>query len=129
MAEPSARKPREVAATALFVVACALIVLGTVMIWLLEAHRSFSGMGVGEKVLAAFFQSVTTRTAGFNTVDGLHVRAMASKRAFQDRFEHLGDAALVKAPWERLASRDRAPLIPVDRLRRDPHLEMHTRGG
>jgi cyclic pyranopterin phosphate synthase len=30
---------------------------------------------------------------------------------------------------ERLASRDRAPLIPVDSLRRDPHLEMHTRGG
>jgi cyclic pyranopterin phosphate synthase len=30
---------------------------------------------------------------------------------------------------ERLATRDRAPLIPLDTLRRDPHLEMHTRGG
>jgi cyclic pyranopterin phosphate synthase len=30
---------------------------------------------------------------------------------------------------ERLAARDRAPLIPLDTLRRDPHLEMHTRGG
>ena len=30
---------------------------------------------------------------------------------------------------DRLAARDRAPLIPVDSLRRDPHLEMHTRGG
>ncbi|OFW16786.1 MAG: cyclic pyranopterin phosphate synthase MoaA [Acidobacteria bacterium RIFCSPLOWO2_12_FULL_67_14] len=30
---------------------------------------------------------------------------------------------------ERLALRDRAALIPVDTLRRDPHLEMHTRGG
>ncbi len=29
----------------------------------------------------------------------------------------------------RLAARDRAPLIPLDTLRRDPHLEMHTRGG
>jgi GTP 3',8-cyclase len=29
----------------------------------------------------------------------------------------------------RLAARDRTPLIPVDTLRRDPHLEMHTRGG
>ena len=28
-----------------------------------------------------------------------------------------------------LAARDRAPLIPIDTLRRDPHLEMHTRGG
>ncbi|HEX5815701.1 MAG TPA: gamma-glutamyltransferase [Methylomirabilota bacterium] len=45
---------------------------------------------------------------GWNTVDGLHVRAMACKRAFRDRFEHLGDAALVKAPWERLVSREHA---------------------
>jgi cyclic pyranopterin phosphate synthase len=29
----------------------------------------------------------------------------------------------------RLAERDRAPLVPADALRRDPHLEMHTRGG
>jgi cyclic pyranopterin phosphate synthase len=29
----------------------------------------------------------------------------------------------------RLAQRDRSSLIPLDRLRRDPHLEMHTRGG
>jgi cyclic pyranopterin phosphate synthase len=29
----------------------------------------------------------------------------------------------------RAAERDRAPFIPVSRLRRDPHLEMHTRGG
>ena len=47
-------------------------------------------------------------------------------------------AQLIRATWEvrsdrgaeeRLASGDRARLIPVDRLRRDPHLEMHTRGG
>ena len=47
-------------------------------------------------------------------------------------------AALIGSVWERrtdrgaevrLAARDRAPLIPVDTLRRDPHLEMHTRGG
>jgi cyclic pyranopterin phosphate synthase len=47
-------------------------------------------------------------------------------------------AALVRSTWEqrrdrgaedRLAARDRSQLIPVDTLRRDPHLEMHTRGG
>jgi cyclic pyranopterin phosphate synthase len=47
-------------------------------------------------------------------------------------------AELVRATWEvrsdrgaedRVASRDRSPLITVDRLKRDPHLEMHTRGG
>jgi cyclic pyranopterin phosphate synthase len=30
---------------------------------------------------------------------------------------------------ERLALRDRSPLIQVGGLKRDPHLEMHTRGG
>ena len=45
---------------------------------------------------------------------------------------------LIRTAWQerrdrgaedRLAARDRAPLIPIDTLRRDPHLEMHTRGG
>lgn len=30
---------------------------------------------------------------------------------------------------ERLAERDRTPFIPLATLKRDPHLEMHTRGG
>ena len=30
---------------------------------------------------------------------------------------------------ERLAVRDRTPLLQIGRLRQDPHLEMHTRGG
>jgi GTP 3',8-cyclase len=30
---------------------------------------------------------------------------------------------------ERLAQRERAPLVQIAELRRDPHLEMHTRGG
>jgi cyclic pyranopterin phosphate synthase len=30
---------------------------------------------------------------------------------------------------ERLALRDRSPLMQIGQLRRDPHLEMHTRGG
>jgi cyclic pyranopterin phosphate synthase len=47
-------------------------------------------------------------------------------------------AAIISHAWEnrrdkgaeaRLASRDRSPLISIDTLRRDPHLEMHTRGG
>ena len=47
-------------------------------------------------------------------------------------------AGLIRGTWEarrdrgaeeRLAIRDRIPLIPLERLKRDPHLEMHTRGG
>ncbi|MGH7417014.1 MAG: GTP 3',8-cyclase MoaA, partial [Candidatus Rokuibacteriota bacterium] len=30
---------------------------------------------------------------------------------------------------ERLAARERGPLIQIGRLKQDPHLEMHTRGG
>ena len=46
--------------------------------------------------------------------------------------------ALIEASWrgrtdrgaeDRLALRDRATLVPLTTLRRDPHLEMHTRGG
>jgi cyclic pyranopterin phosphate synthase len=47
-------------------------------------------------------------------------------------------AALVTGAWEaradrgaeeRLGAADRGRIIPVEALRRDPHLEMHTRGG
>jgi cyclic pyranopterin phosphate synthase len=46
--------------------------------------------------------------------------------------------ALIESVWnrradrgaeDRLAFRDRAPLITIETLKRDPHLEMHTRGG
>ena len=47
-------------------------------------------------------------------------------------------ASLIREPWrartdrgaeERLAARERGPLVQVGRLKEDPHLEMHTRGG
>jgi cyclic pyranopterin phosphate synthase len=47
-------------------------------------------------------------------------------------------AALIRSIWSarsdrgaeaRLTNGDRSTLIPLDRLRTDPHLEMHTRGG
>ena len=46
-----------------------LIVSGTVVVYLLESDGVLSGMTPGEKALASTFQSVTARTAGFNTVD------------------------------------------------------------
>lgn len=50
-------------------VSAVLIVLGAALFWFLEAPRSLEGLGRSEQILAAFFQSVTARTAGFNTVD------------------------------------------------------------
>ncbi len=47
-----------------------LVFGGAIVIFLLENHHPiFQGMTLGEKVLASLFQSVTARTAGFNTTD------------------------------------------------------------
>jgi GTP 3',8-cyclase len=78
------------------------------------------------------------------TADGLWYLCLYAPQG-TDLRRHLrgGDSdeaitAAIRAIWTerrdrgaeaRLASRDRSPLIPVERLRRDPHLEMHTRGG
>jgi cyclic pyranopterin phosphate synthase len=46
--------------------------------------------------------------------------------------------ALIASTWtrrddrgaeQRLTMRERSPLVQIGRLREDPHLEMHTRGG
>lgn len=48
-----------------------LIGLGTVLVLAIEARNpaTLGPLGLPQKILAAFFQSVTPRTAGFNTVD------------------------------------------------------------
>jgi cyclic pyranopterin phosphate synthase len=65
-------------------------------------------------------------------------RGVDLRRALRNGVDRRDIAALIRGTWEnrrdrgaedRLAARDRAPLIPLDTLRRDPHLEMHTRGG
>jgi len=45
------------------------IVVGFIGYMLLDDTAAFSGFDPPERILATFFQSVTTRTAGFNTVD------------------------------------------------------------
>jgi len=45
-----------------------LILLGAAVFFAVENHRILYGLGLKHKVLASFFQSVTARTAGFNTV-------------------------------------------------------------
>ncbi|MBN1783308.1 potassium-transporting ATPase subunit KdpA [bacterium] len=48
---------------------CVLIAAGTLLIFFLEFHNSMAGESVGHGLLISFFQSVTARTAGFNTVN------------------------------------------------------------
>ena len=49
----------------------ALLVIGTLVYLVFEWSnpKTLAPLGFGEKLLASFFQSVTTRTAGFNTLD------------------------------------------------------------
>lgn len=50
-------------------VTAVLIVFGTFIFWVLESNNYMAGMPWWEKILMSYFQSVTTRTAGFNTMD------------------------------------------------------------
>ncbi len=46
-----------------------LLASGTILFFILEYNHAFQGFTFWQKVLASMFQSVTPRTAGFNTVD------------------------------------------------------------
>ncbi len=52
-----------------FAATVALLLLGTVAFLVLESSNELADTPLGERVEAAWFQSVTTRTAGFNTLD------------------------------------------------------------
>lgn len=51
-------------------VSVGLVLFGAIMLFIFEYNgEAFNGLDLGEKILASFFQSVSARTAGFNTVD------------------------------------------------------------
>src|SRR5262249_59765025 len=55
---------------------------------------------------------------GWPPPGGLNLRALAVRRAFADRCEHLGDPAVVQAPWERLVSKAYAREVAAELSRR-----------
>ena len=57
------------------------------------------------------------------------LRAGASREELKRLIEASWRGRTDRGAEERLALRDRAPLVPLATLQRDPHLEMHTRGG
>lgn len=64
------RRPRfSVQARMVFAITAVLIIAGTVGYFFLERDATLSGLSPGRRLLASAFQSVTTRTAGFNTLD------------------------------------------------------------
>lgn len=56
-----------------------LLVGGTLLILLMEWNDTLKGLSLPDRILAAFFQSVTSRTAGFNT---LPIGALANETLF-----------------------------------------------
>ncbi len=50
----------------------ALIILGTLFTFLNEYNYSLKDLGIWDKVYHAYFQAISARTAGFNTVDVAH---------------------------------------------------------
>jgi cyclic pyranopterin phosphate synthase len=57
------------------------------------------------------------------------LRAGATADELRDLLAQVWMRRIDRGAEDRLASRDRTSLIPIETLRRDPHLEMHTRGG
>jgi cyclic pyranopterin phosphate synthase len=57
------------------------------------------------------------------------LRGGVSDEALRDLITSVWHARTDRGAEHRLATRERAPLIPLQQLKRDPHLEMHTRGG
>ncbi len=51
------------------VTTAALLIGGMIAYFISEYNYSMRGFGVSRRLLASWFQSVTTRTAGFNTID------------------------------------------------------------
>jgi cyclic pyranopterin phosphate synthase len=57
------------------------------------------------------------------------LRSGSSIEEIRVMIENVWRARADRGAEERRETRDRAPLLPVSELRRDPHREMHTRGG
>jgi cyclic pyranopterin phosphate synthase len=57
------------------------------------------------------------------------LRGGAGDDALRELITSVWHARTDRGAEHRLTTRSRSPLIPLQALKRDPHLEMHTRGG
>ena len=57
------------------------------------------------------------------------LRAGASAEELQELITSRWKTRNDRGAEERLGQRDRSPFVPLNSLKKDPHLEMHTRGG
>jgi cyclic pyranopterin phosphate synthase len=57
------------------------------------------------------------------------LRGGVSDEALRDLITSVWHARTDRGAETRVDVRERSPLIPLKSLKKDPHLEMHTRGG
>ena len=62
--------------------------------------------GVTALEILNILEQFSAASLGADTVEGLHLRAQAVSHAFIDRLTLLGDPAEIKAPWDRLVSKE-----------------------
>src|SRR5437762_641654 len=108
-----------------------------------DRHRLADGplLGIISSTTAPFCASCDRSRL---TADGMWYLCLYAQRGIDLRGPLRGAAtaddlkALIASAWtrradrgaeERLKLRERTPLVQIGRLREDPHLEMHTRGG
>lgn len=66
--KPAARKRLSLQSKVVLTVSGGLILAGAALIFIFESDNVLRGLATGERILASLFQSVTARTAGFNTM-------------------------------------------------------------
>ncbi|HVS16090.1 MAG TPA: TrkH family potassium uptake protein [Thermoanaerobaculia bacterium] len=69
------RQPLPVQVRTVLAVSASLLLAGTALYGVCEWDRSLAGLSIADKLVNALFQSVTLRTAGFNSVDFTELRA------------------------------------------------------
>ena len=66
---PGAERPRLSIQAKTVLITSGLLIVGGAFIFFLSEIQSHNAMGTGERLLVSIFQSVTARTAGFNTLE------------------------------------------------------------
>ncbi|NWK84276.1 TrkH family potassium uptake protein [Staphylococcus sp. GSSP0090] len=96
-----------------------LIIAGTVLFFILEYPSTLHHLFITEKIGASFFQSVTTRTAGFNTVDISHISVSTSMMMML--FMFIGGAPISSAGGIKVTSLVLTLLFIKSTLRNENH--------
>ncbi|HUX19978.1 MAG TPA: TrkH family potassium uptake protein [Spirochaetia bacterium] len=102
-----------------------LIMVGLGMYLLLEWNNQFRRLGTGDRIVAALFQSVTTRTAGFNTIN--EAGMTATSKLFTLILMFIGGASGSTAGGIKVTTTAIIVLAAIRGVRREGEMEMGNR--